>query len=299
MTAAVDDLDPDEFALEDLAADDLGEREPRRTATTRVMVRRVASRAAGLSADRDVVVVEEPLRIHVEQDGHRHLLGSTMRTPGHDLELAAGLAVGEGVVTAADQIRSVRPCRDGRGPVANEVTVVVSTGAVIRVEQLGRVSTPSSACGLCGRDSIDAVVAGAPRITREVQVGADTLGALPERMRTEQRVFARTGGLHAAALADRNGTMAVVREDVGRHNAVDKVIGHATLAGTRADILVVSGRAGFEIVQKAAMAGIPVVASVSAPSSLAVDMARACGLTLAAFVRDGRMTIYAGAERIT
>jgi FdhD protein len=222
-----------------------------------------------------------------------------MRTPGHDLELAAGLAVGEGVVTAADQIRSVRPCRDGRGPVANEVTVVVSTGAVIRAEQLGRVSTPSSACGLCGRDSIDAVVAGAPRTTRDVQVAADTLGALPDRMRAEQRVFARTGGLHAAALADRYGTVAVVREDVGRHNAVDKVVGHHILAGTPADVLVVSGRAGFEIVQKAAMAGIPVVASVSAPTSLAVDVARACGLTLAAFVRAGRMTVYSGAERIT
>lgn len=299
MTAALDDLDPDEFALEDLAANDLGEREPHRTATSRVTVRRIGSLDTGPRGDRDVVVVEEPLRVHVEQDGHRHVLGSTMRTPGHDLELAAGLAVGEGVVTAADQIRRVRPCRDGRGPVANEVTVVVSTGAVIRAERLGRVSTPSSACGLCGRDSIDAVVAGAPRITRDVRVAADDLGALPDRMRADQRVFARTGGLHAAALADRRGTVLVVREDVGRHNAVDKVVGHATLTGTRADVLVVSGRAGFEIVQKAAMAGIPVVASVSAPTSLAVDVARACGLTLAAFVRDGRMTVYSGAERIT
>ena len=300
MTAAFDDPDPDEFDddPDDLAGDELAEREPRRTATSRVTVLRVGSLGTGPRGDRDVVVVEEPLRVHVEQDGHRHLLGSTMRTPGHDLELAAGLAVGEGVVTAADQIRSVRPCRDGHGPVANEVTVVVTAGAVIRTEQLGRVSTPSSACGLCGRDSIDAVVAGAPRTTHDVRVTAGTLGALPGRMRAEQRVFARTGGLHAAALADRHGTVAVVREDVGRHNAVDKVVGHATLAGTSADILVVSGRAGFEIVQKAAMARIPVIASVSAPTSLAVDVARACGLTLAAFVRDGRMTVYAGAERI-
>ena len=158
-------------------------------------------------------------------------------------------------------------------------------------------ATPSSACGLCGRDQIDEIIAASPKVDRPLLIRAQVLVGLPDQMRTRQRVFERTGGLHAAALARSDGEVLVVHEDVGRHNAVDKVVGHACLAGTTADVLVVSGRAGFEIVQKAAMAGIPVIASVSAPTSLAVEAARACGLTLAAFVRDGRMTVYSGAAR--
>jgi FdhD protein len=245
-----------------------------------------------------MVVVEEPLRVNVEQGSNRFVLGSTMRTPGHDLELAAGLAVGEGIVLRPDQLVSVRPCRDGNGPVQGEVTVTVSADAVIDESHLGRVATPSSACGICGRDQIDEIVALAPRIDREVQIDLEVLAGLPEQMRSRQNVFDRTGGLHAAAIAAADGQIIAVREDVGRHNSVDKVIGYAVMTGIRPDVLIVSGRAGFEIVQKAAMAGIPVVASVSAATSLSVDVALACNLTLAGFVRDGKMTVYSAAERI-
>lgn len=273
-----------------------GERDPQTSTVTRVRVERVGAPSGRGAADH--VVVEEPLRVHVEHRGERHLLGSTMRTPGHDLELAVGLAAGEGVVRAADDVRAVRPCRDGRGALANEVTVVLADAVPLDLAGLGRVQTPSSACGVCGRDEIEAIVAAAPPVRSGVTVDPDVLIGLPDAMRTRQSVFRRTGGLHAAAVAAADGTVLVVREDVGRHNAVDKAVGRAMLDGARVDVLVVSGRAGFEIVQKAAMAGIPVVASVSAPTSLSVEVARACGITLAAFVRDDRMTIYAGAERL-
>ena len=246
----------------------------------------------------DLVVVEEPLRVHLEHRGARYLLGSTMRTPGHDLDLAVGLAVGEGVVRRRDDVLTVRPCRDGRGPLDNDVTVVLADDVTIDTGRLGRVQSPSSACGVCGRDEIEAIVASAPVVRRDVVVDPDVIAALPELMRDRQSVFRRTGGLHAAALSSADGTITVVREDVGRHNAVDKAIGRGLLDGLVGDVLVVSGRAGFEIVQKAAMAGIPVVASVSAPTSLSVEVARACGITLAAFVRAGRLTVYSGAERL-
>jgi FdhD protein len=273
-----------------------GERDPQTSTVARVRVERFgAPSARGTS---DLVVVEEPLRVHVEHRGVRHVLGSTIRTPGHDVELAVGLAVGEGVVRRASDVRAVRPCRDGRGALANEVTVVLADDAELDLALLGRVQTPSSACGLCGRDEIEKILASAPVVRSDVVVDPDVLAGLPDAMRERQSVFRRTGGLHAAALATAGGGIAIVREDVGRHNAVDKAVGRASLDGLSADVLVVSGRAGFEIVQKAAMAGIPVVASVSAPTSLSVEVARACGLTLAAFVRDDRMTVYAGAERL-
>ncbi len=271
-------------------------REPQTTMASRVRVTRVGAVGPGERAD--LVVVEEPLRVHVEHRGEQQLLGSTMRTPGHDLELAAGLAVGEGIVRRRADLAGVRPCVDGDGPVPNEVTVVLTDAADPVHAHLGRVSTPSSACGLCGRDHIDEIVALAPSVDRDVTIDPDVLAGLPDAMRERQSVFRRTGGLHAAALASADGRILVVREDVGRHNAVDKVVGHAVMNGIVGDVLVVSGRAGFEIVQKAAMAAIPVVASVSAPTSLSVQVARECGLTLAAFVRDGRLNLYSGESRV-
>jgi FdhD protein len=274
-----------------------GERDPQTSTVTRVRVDRYGPPSGRGPADH--VVVEEPLRVHVEHRGVRHLLGSTMRTPGHDLELAVGLAVGEGVVRSLADVRAVRPCRDGRTALDNDVTVTLDDSVVLDLSGLGRVQTPSSACGLCGRDEIESIVAASPQVRDDVTIDPDVLAGLPEAMRRGQSVFRRTGGLHAAALAGADGAVHVVREDVGRHNAVDKAVGRALLDGVRSDVLVVSGRAGFEIVQKAAMAGIPVVASVSAPTSLSVEVARACGITLAAFVRDGRMTVYSGSERLT
>jgi FdhD protein len=262
----------------------------------RVRVTRVGGPGAG--ARGDVVVVEEPLRVHVTHRGVQQLLGSTMRTPGHDLELGVGLAVGEGVLRSSDDLVGAMPCRDGSGALDGDVTVIVRDEVEVDVSRLGRVTTPSSACGLCGRDEIDAIVASAPSVRREVSVEVGVLASLPDLMRERQGVFRRTGGLHAAALATADGRVLVVREDVGRHNAVDKVVGWAVVNGVTADVLVVSGRAGFEIVQKAAMAAIPVVASVSAPTSLSVGVAQACGITLAAFVRDGHANLYSAPERI-
>ncbi len=268
----------------------------RGASVARVRVERIG--AAGGGPRGDVVVVEEPLHVHVEHRGVLSLLGSTMRTPGHDLELAAGLAVGEGVVRSRADLAGVRPCRDGEGPGQGDVAVVVRDAADVDLSRLGRVSTPSSACGLCGRDEIDAVVAAMPVVDRDVVVAPGVLAGLPDAMRERQAIFRRTGGLHAAALATADGRLLAVHEDVGRHNAVDKVVGHALMNDLRGDVLVVSGRAGFEIVQKAAMAGIPVVVAVSAPTSLSVDAARECGLTLVAFVRGGTLNLYSGGERL-
>lgn len=271
--------------------------EPERlTTTARVRVVRVG--AEGQGARGDVVAVEEPFRVHVTHRGEQHLLGSTMRTPGHDLELGVGLAVGEGVLRSSADLVGARPCRDGAGVQPGDVTVVVRDEVDVDLGRLGRVSMPSSACGLCGRDQIDEIVAMAPRVDRDVRVDVEVLTALPDLMREQQGVFRRTGGLHAAALATADGRVLVVREDIGRHNAVDKAVGWAVMNGVEADVLVVSGRAGFEILQKAAMAAIPVVASVSAPTSLSVGMARACGITLAAFVRDGHANVYSGEHRL-
>lgn len=273
------------------------EQEAQVGSAARVRVLRLGGGAVGERAD--AVVVEEPLQVHLRRGGTTWLLGSTMRTPGHDLELAVGLAVAEGVVTKRTDVRAVRHCVGNAGmAMPNEVTVELADHVAVDQGRLGRVQTPSSACGLCGRDQIEGLVSRLPNVNEDVRIDPDVLAGLPPRMLLRQSVFQRTGGLHAAALADTDGELLFVREDVGRHNAVDKVVGQALLADSRAHVLVVSGRAGFEIVQKAAMAGIAIVASVSAPTSLSVEAARAAGLTLAAFVREGRMTVYCGAQRL-
>jgi FdhD protein len=263
-----------------------------RTTTDRVRVVEVAEMSR---RDRpDMVVVEEPLQVFVSAGDERVILGTTMRTPGQDIDLAVGLAVGEGVVRDRDDVAQVRPCSTGQ---VDAVTVHVRAGVRLPAQQ-GRVGTVSSACGMCGREAIEEIVTSCPAASHHDPVFARTVLSLPEQLAQGQRVFRRTGGLHAAGIASAAGVVHTVREDVGRHNAVDKAVGAALLAAETTAMLVVSGRAGFEIVQKAAMAGITTVASVSAPTSLAVELARETGILLAGFVRDGRMNLYAGESRL-
>ncbi len=247
----------------------------------------------------DELAVEEPLEICV----NGRPAGVTMRTPGDDFELVAGFLLTEGLVNQRRDIERIRygPAPDGHVS-GNRVEVTLSQPHEIDLARLERTAMPSSSCGVCGRASIDMVHArGLARLGAGLTIGADQLTALPAALGAAQRVFGRTGGLHAAALFDRSASMIAVFEDIGRHNAVDKVIGRA-LQTDRLPlsdaILVVSGRGGFEIVQKALVAGVPIVASVSAPSSLAVQLAREFNLTLIGFLRGRRFILYSGDERI-
>ncbi|WP_346132937.1 formate dehydrogenase accessory sulfurtransferase FdhD [Streptomyces carpaticus] len=263
----------------------------------------VRIRDGAVSERADTLVGEEPLEIRV---GGRPL-AVTMRTPGDDFALATGFLVSEGVVARADEVARVMYCAGATADGSNTYNVVdvrLADGVAPPDASLQRNVYTTSSCGLCGKASLDAVrttarwplpLTGGPALTPRL------LAALPERLRAHQRVFARTGGLHAAALFDGGGELLDVREDVGRHNAVDKVVGRALGAGLLplADtVLLVSGRASFELVQKAVMAGIPALAAVSAPSSLAVELAAEAGLTLVGFLRGTSMNVYAGAERL-
>jgi FdhD protein len=249
-----------------------------------------------------VLAVEEPLEIRLgcEVDGRRvHVpVSVTMRTPGHDHELAAGYLFTEGILNAREQLTGVHACaRAGR------VRVELRPGVAVELSRLERHSYTSSSCGVCGKASLEAVrvCARHPLPEGRPVVDAGVIHGLPDVLRSGQTVFERTGGLHAAALFDARGQLLCLREDVGRHNALDKLIGAQFLAGRTplADgVLLVSGRASFELVQKAVVAGIPVLAAVGAPSSLAVSLAREHGLTLLGFVRQDRFNIYTGAERI-
>ena len=244
----------------------------------------------------DYLVAEEPLEIRVNHSP----LTVTMRTPGHDLELAAGFLLTEGLIEAASQISALREgTANGNGP-GNLVEIELN-GVRLDREQLQRNFFAGSSCGICGKASIDAVrLRGLKRPDPNFNIDPKLVCSLPEKLRAAQAIFGRTGGLHAAAVFDQTGELLAIREDVGRHNAVDKVVGWALLAGKLplSDcILMVSGRGGFEIVQKALAAGFPVVISVSAPSSLAVQLAREMGLTLIGFVRDQRFVVYAGENR--
>jgi FdhD protein len=230
-------------------------------------------------------------------------LSVTMRTPGHDVELAAGFLFTEGLVQRREQILSLEsaPQESGKNP-GNVVLVELAPDSAPDFEKMRRHFFAASSCGICGKASIDSVRSRTLRPPNpEFRLDAEVLVAMPDALRASQAVFGRTGGLHAAALFDAAGKLLVLHEDIGRHNAVDKVIGWALMEGRvpLSDlVLLVSGRGGFEIVQKAIVAGLPVVASVSAPSSLAVQLARELGLTLIGFLRGRRFVIYAGEARI-
>ena len=247
----------------------------------------------------DYLAAEEPLEIRVGNEP----LSVTMRTPGHDLELAAGFLFTEGIVTKRAQIVTLDAVvQDGEPNRGNVVRVAVAPESVPDFEKMKRYFFAASSCGICGKASIDSVRARALEPPNpKFRLDPEVLVRLPDALRASQAVFGRTGGLHAAALFDAKGKLLVLREDIGRHNAVDKVVGWALLENRvpLADaVLLVSGRGGFEIVQKAIVAGFPVVASVSAPSSLAVQLARELRLTLIGFLRGRRFVIYAGEERV-
>ena len=250
----------------------------------------------------DTLVVEEPLEIRV---GGRALV-VTMRTPGDDMDLAAGFLVSEGVVSEAGHVRGIRYCAgalDSGENTYNLLDVDLDAAVPPPDPSLARSFYTTSSCGLCGKASLDAVRTAARWSVADdpVTVSPAALSAMPDALREAQRVFDKTGGLHAAGLFTAEGELLVMREDVGRHNAVDKVVGWALRDGRlplRGCVLLVSGRASFELTQKAWMAGIPVLAAVSAPSSLAVDLAAEAGMTLVGFLRGETMNVYAGTSRI-
>jgi len=252
----------------------------------------------GFSAAADAVVVEEPLEIRI----HGEALTVTMRTPGADIALAAGLLLSEGIVRDPDEITSIAHCSDPESEATNVVNVFLSSGYDASDSRWNRRFASTSSCGLCGKTSLDAVrCLSFPTASAHFKVSPRVVSALPEAMRAAQRTFQRTGGLHAAGLFDAAGKLLGIHEDVGRHNAVDKLLGAEFLAGRTPlhdRILLVSGRTSFEIVQKAAAAGIPVLCAVSAPSSLAIDLAAAQNITLVGFLRGQSMNVYSVPDRI-
>lgn len=270
--------------------------------TTRVRVRRLTGATAG--DRRDDLATEEPLEIRVASpDGARRTVAITMRTPGHDFELAAGFLHGEGLAVA-DGIAAIGYCTDEDVPAQaryNTVTVRLR-GPVPDLPSLDRHFLTSSACGVCGSAGLDTLRDRChPLLPGSVVVTPEILYGLPDRLRAAQGVFGKTGGLHAAGLFTAEGELVAVREDVGRHNAVDKLVGWAALnrrLPLDRHVLMVSGRTSYEIMQKALAAGVPVVCAVSAPSSLAVDLAREFGMTLVGFLRGRRCNVYAGYDRV-
>jgi len=244
----------------------------------------------------DWVVVEEPLEIRI--DGRSFAV--IMRTPGHDLELAAGFCLTEGIVRTIADIGTLRQCRSEGSEALNVVEVGLAPGVVFDLERLRRHLMTSAACGLCGRASIEALAAQASPIAADPRVPRPILESLPDRLLAAQEGFGRTGALHASGLFGADGRLRVCREDVGRHNAVDKVIGRSVLDGARIDdaILMVSGRTSFEILQKAAVAGIPIVCAISGPTTLAIETARAFRITLVNFLRGSGMNVASCPERV-
>ena len=277
--------------------------------TRSVVVRRVATDGQAPPDDAvvdDVLAVEEPLAIRVAATGGRsRRLAVTMRTPGDDHELAVGWLLAEGVVTSHRDVLDVAWCvRDEEDPVqtGNVVTVTLARDTLPDLTALDRHGLVSSACGVCGRASLEALAdAGLPPVTSALRVAFDDLAALPDRLRTHQPTFAATGGLHAAARVAGGREIVDVREDVGRHNAVDKLVGAALLDRALPlddQVLVLSGRASYELLQKSVVAGVPVVAAIGAPSTLAVQVADTFGITLVGFLRADRANVYTHPDRV-
>jgi FdhD protein len=287
----------------------------RRGSTTRHAIEQVAVRPDGVHrrAHRDTLATEEPLEIRLvpapmagAPQPEAHPVAVTMRTPGHDFELAAGFLFAEGLIHGADQVRAIRYCVEAATLGAQQYNVVnvhLATGAGFDPATLRRNFYVTSSCGVCGKGSIEAVQALACSPVRDVlRFEAAMLTELPARLREAQPVFERTGGLHAAGLFTPEGELLRVREDVGRHNALDKLIGAALLEGElplAGRLVLVSGRLSFELVQKAARAGASLLAGVSAPSSLAVELAREVGMTLVGFLRESTFNVYAGGEGLS
>lgn len=267
-------------------------------------VRQPVQRWAGNSSEltADDLTIEEPLQIRMAGVD----VAITMRTPGHDEELAVGFLFTEGLIAGMHQVDSIARCPADDGTLSpNIINVQPAERDIVNPHLWGRDFLATSSCGLCGKTSLSQVESVSGRVqpvTGDFAVPVDTLYALPDKLRAGQDTFAQTGGIHAAGLFDLDGNLLLVREDVGRHNAVDKVIGHALLNNLLPldrHILLVSSRASFEIVQKALMSGCALVCAISAPSSLAVELAKQVGLTLVAFLRQGRLNVYSGAKRVS
>ena len=259
----------------------------------------VKVRDYAVSECQDHLAVEEPLEIRLGGVN----LSVTMRTPGDDEELVAGLLFSEGIIGGADDLDVIARYRgpDGDPDDSNVMNVLLKGDSRVARERLRRNFVASSSCGLCGKATIDAIRAALPAVQSNLVITIDRVIGLTAAMHEAQSTFEKTGGLHAAGLFDAEGRLIVLREDIGRHNAVDKVIGHMVLARRLPldrHVLMVSGRVSFEIVQKALTARIPVIAAVSAPSSMAVQMALAADMTLIGFVRNGGFNLYAGARRV-
>jgi FdhD protein len=251
----------------------------------------------GKGEETDEVAVEEPLEIRVEGRS----IAVVMRTPGHDRELAAGFALTEGIVRRAADIFEITSCLTNKGPDNNIVEISLTDPESFDAMKLSRHVFSSSSCGVCGKATIEAAMLQFPPIKDAPRITVTMLRTLPEKLRAAQATFQRTGGLHACALFDAAGELQLVREDVGRHNALDKLIGHELLAGRLSlgdSVLLLSGRVSFEMTQKALAAGIGFIAAISAPTSLAVDFARANNQTLIGFLRGETLNVYAGPERL-
>jgi FdhD protein len=275
----------------------------RRSSKTKTRVRVVEDGKMRIRPD--TLATEEPMEIRLLAGGATQTVAVTMRTPGADFELAAGFLYGEGIVKSTDDIARISYCVDSDLDAAqqyNIVNVELRGGTEYDLRPLERHFYTTSACGVCGKASLEQLeLRGCPVVGPGPEISAETIYSLPGKLREAQGLFDATGGLHAAALFDEEGNLIALREDVGRHNATDKLVGWALLEGKlplSGHIVMVSGRSSFEILQKCLTAGVPFVCAISAPSSLAVDVAREFGMTLVGFLRGERFNVYAGLERV-